>query len=411
MLQNRLTSPVEPSVAPAAAATAVAPAPRRSLLQWKFILPAIVLGLFGAERYASEPYKPSTISGGLLGHEENVRLRTQLEATQATVAAQNEENARMQQQVERFRAGTERVTEAYRVLFQRAAVMQQAMAQTEQQFMVLRQQMAKEMERGNVEMAGAADVLSNLLKPFGDQAKPYAAMADQMGKEARTKAMAGFDGEMGRTLTNSRSVFSNWQDGLPDIARIDQVVQQDRIDPLQPAPRPAPPLPPPAYQTQPAQSPPSPSYRSAAATPAVSASTMLTPIQASAPGVNSAETEGAAAFREWDAWINGQTGNRRAGADWWSANRNVPRHVSCTEGARRKIADPPARQEFEAGCLGAKQRTDPTDNRRNAEYDFNKGFNVAAGGSPPPVLTDAQKQWCAAHDLVIIACNSHFKPK
>ena len=100
-----------------------------------------------------------------------------------------------------------------------------------------------------------------------------------------------------------------------------------------------------------------------------------TPAPASEP--TTAYARGVADFDAQQAWFNGQTGDRRAGADYWSANRNVRAHASCARAAENYRDDRQEEALFAAGCQAAKRVLDPIDARR-ADPQYRDGFNNEA---------------------------------
>jgi type IV secretory pathway TraG/TraD family ATPase VirD4 len=99
---------------------------------------------------------------------------------------------------------------------------------------------------------------------------------------------------------------------------------------------------------------------------------------AAAAETNPAYARGVA---DWDAlqtWVSSQTGDRRAGVDYWATNRNVTRHASCAQEARTYSGDAKA---FAAGCENARSRLAPIDERR-ADPQYRAGFSDEAKRSP-----------------------------
>ena len=72
--------------------------------------------------------------------------------------------------------------------------------------------------------------------------------------------------------------------------------------------------------------------------------------------------QGAADWRSLKAWFDLQSGDRRAGADFWAANRSNAHHPLCREAA--ELAGNKA--EFIAGCQDAEARLDPIDESGSA---------------------------------------------
>lgn len=89
--------------------------------------------------------------------------------------------------------------------------------------------------------------------------------------------------------------------------------------------------------------------------------------------------EGAADWRKLQAWFEPQTGDRRAGADFWSANRNQAGHKSCDEAGQDYSGDKSA---FIDGCQDAKRHLDPIDAKRTSDSEYRAGFNDEARHLP-----------------------------
>ncbi len=100
-----------------------------------------------------------------------------------------------------------------------------------------------------------------------------------------------------------------------------------------------------------------------------------------------AYTRGITDWRALKAWSDSQTGDRRAGADYWAANRSVPGHTSCADKAdaydpEKNGTGPGHKAAFAAGCQEAKRRLDPIDDRRRKEPQYRAGFADEAKRSP-----------------------------
>jgi len=109
-------------------------------------------------------------------------------------------------------------------------------------------------------------------------------------------------------------------------------------------------------------------------------------------GVNATEPtdpyrQGMADWRGLQSWLASQIGDRRAGADYWAANRSVPHHLPCASDAT--IGDDEA--AFIAGCEDTKRRLDPIDARRGSDPQYRSGFSDAAKTLPIPSTIDAPK--------------------
>jgi TolA-binding protein len=92
-------------------------------------------------------------------------------------------------------------------------------------------------------------------------------------------------------------------------------------------------------------------------------------------------------MEDWDRlrdWFGSQTGDRRAGADYWAANRSNGGHGLCSEAAHSyTLGD---RSAFASGCADAKLRLDAIDAKRLSDPSYRAGFNDKARQVPiePP---------------------------
>jgi hypothetical protein len=100
-----------------------------------------------------------------------------------------------------------------------------------------------------------------------------------------------------------------------------------------------------------------------------------------APQPAPAYTKGAADWRDLQAWFTSQTGDRRAGADYWAGNRGDRNHRSCADASDNYGSTAEAVAAFKAGCLDAKNHLDPIDARR-ADPQYKAGFNDEAKRLP-----------------------------
>jgi hypothetical protein len=90
-------------------------------------------------------------------------------------------------------------------------------------------------------------------------------------------------------------------------------------------------------------------------------------------------SQGFAAWQTYKPWFDAQTGDRAAGAKFWSANRSIAGHKTCIEAATdyRAFGD---KLTFNAGCQEAQSRLAPIDARRHSDPQYRLGFNDAASG-------------------------------
>ena len=255
MLQNRPThirteNPLPPSAQPPATSQAlIVAAPATSKKAWGFLL--VLLGLVAAVVYeytVAENYKLSTITGAYEGHKEAAELRTKLEATQAMLAAETDEKARLQQEIEDYRARMERVTEAYKTSYQRINDMAKVMGEIYKQNLAMRQDFVQKANEGKVAGAQMADITSLLFAAFGR--KDIANSAHDAADKLREEAIHNLDTETKRGMADADLSIDKFLSGLPNPA---DIIREDRITPLRPAPRHAPPPVPGAYRQASAQ--------------------------------------------------------------------------------------------------------------------------------------------------------------
>jgi hypothetical protein len=108
----------------------------------------------------------------------------------------------------------------------------------------------------------------------------------------------------------------------------------------------------------------------------------LVPSTTAEPPTETPYAEGIAAWSALRIWVTGATGDRRAGIDYWAANRHVHGHLTCATKAAEYSSDPHARAAFTEGCLQAKQRLEPIDARRKEDADYRSGFKDESKRSP-----------------------------
>jgi hypothetical protein len=89
--------------------------------------------------------------------------------------------------------------------------------------------------------------------------------------------------------------------------------------------------------------------------------------------------QGVADWQSLQAWFQTQSGDRRAGADFWATNRSKAGHKSCEEAGGDFSGDKSA---FIAGCREAKQRLDPIDAKRFSDPEYRAGFNYGTAQVP-----------------------------
>lgn len=107
------------------------------------------------------------------------------------------------------------------------------------------------------------------------------------------------------------------------------------------------------------------------------------PITASpTPPPSEAFREGQADRRDWEAWFDQQSGDYRAGAEWWAGERSLPTRRSCA------AASPSAGTDWTAGCFAAEEKLTPSDVRRKTEPQYRLGWNNLAPAASSPMATE-----------------------
>ena len=95
--------------------------------------------------------------------------------------------------------------------------------------------------------------------------------------------------------------------------------------------------------------------------------------------------QGQADRRAWEAWFISQTGESRAGADYWAAHRSLPNAGSCN------AAPPSTGADWSAGCVAAQKKLAAPDVRRKTEPEYRLGWNapvMTPSTTPPPTPTE-----------------------
>jgi len=84
-----------------------------------------------------------------------------------------------------------------------------------------------------------------------------------------------------------------------------------------------------------------------------------------------AYAEGLADRQTYETWFKGLSGPIKQGAEYWDVQRSVP-GASCQPTTAKQQG------QWQAGCVAAKTKLDPTDKRRLAEPDYRLGWNSYA---------------------------------
>ena len=84
-------------------------------------------------------------------------------------------------------------------------------------------------------------------------------------------------------------------------------------------------------------------------------------------GAPPAFAAGQADRADWEAWFGDRQGDYRAGAEYWAAQRNMPKPGPC--------ANPSMSQAWQGGCSAARSRLARPDARLQSELDYRRGWN------------------------------------
>ena len=367
MLRNRPNYPSEqpassPSFIPqqvSAQQVAQSPRVRGFVVPWSLLrmAPLLVIVALALELWGSPGLKPSVIFGGALGSAESTKIATEIPALQANLAAQNEENIRLQNKVAYFQAQTERVSEGYKTLYQRATVMSQALSQAQEKFLEMQASVAKESQDGNLRGAQLGSMVAGLGLLLGD--KQMAAGGMQASRAFTNEATTNINRQLQQSVQGSVAMTNTWQQGLPDATTIDSIVAGTVDNPTPPADHAVPPAPPAIYQHQATEQPASFQTQETSAVPPVPESPSF--------------LEGAKDRRALEAWVASLSGDAKTGAEFWAAKRNDPawrRRADCTRGEGGTITD-----QFREACEKAKVFLTEVDKRRTTEPDYKQGWN------------------------------------
>jgi hypothetical protein len=83
----------------------------------------------------------------------------------------------------------------------------------------------------------------------------------------------------------------------------------------------------------------------------------------------------------WESWIASISGDYRAGAEYWAAQRSTPTAGACFDTAGN------SRGDWTVGCLSAKARLTPSDERRKTEPEYRRGWNSFTALASPTTAT------------------------
>jgi formylglycine-generating enzyme required for sulfatase activity len=104
-------------------------------------------------------------------------------------------------------------------------------------------------------------------------------------------------------------------------------------------------------------------------TPTPQASRSAMPASLNQRATSKPYDDGFADRRTWEQWFSGLSAAFKDGADYWAAQRSLPRPGSCNGSSRESASD------WTAGCLAAQQMLTRSDTRRRAEPEYRTGWN------------------------------------
>jgi hypothetical protein len=113
------------------------------------------------------------------------------------------------------------------------------------------------------------------------------------------------------------------------------------------------------------------------------------------PTVSAAFTDGQAARRAWDEWLNGLQGEQRAGAEDWAKQWAAPEAGLCFNSSQHSLT-----KDWQGGCLAARAHSVASDVRRRSEPDYAQGWNSPeADPAAGPVVPDPAAAAAVSADI------------
>ena len=204
----------------------------------------VVLTVLCAERLAPLPWRPSTWLGAFAGRQDAAQILTAIEARRAEFAMQKEEEARAQQEVMALQADNQRVTDAYKALFDRGNLQAQTWAAGAKEALVMETQSRIAALRGRSGVSSTKDSFA-MLCDLGKVFSPDITCGDDLRQSARVDRDAMTSEIVGNFKAQSLVIaqsLNDWAQGLPDPAQL--VAMKSKVDRLHPLPRAAVPPPP-----------------------------------------------------------------------------------------------------------------------------------------------------------------------
>jgi hypothetical protein len=103
-----------------------------------------------------------------------------------------------------------------------------------------------------------------------------------------------------------------------------------------------------------------------ATAPAERVSVSPAPIDPVLANVSPLYRKGLADRTSWEQWFSSQSGDFKAGAEFWAGQRNLPKPGTCHQ----------LSEAFQAGCAAAKERLAVGDVLRRSEPEYKAGWNA-----------------------------------
>lgn len=209
-----------------------------------FVGAALLVGVLALERFGPIEWRPSTLLGTWPGRTETAQILTAIEARRAEFAMQKEEEARAQQEIAALQADNQRVTDAYKALFDRGNMQAQTWAAGAKEALVLETQSRIAALRGMGGVSSTKDTVA-MLCDLGRAFSPDITCGDTLRASARVDREAMTEEITANFRAQSLVIaqsLGDWAQGLPDPAQL--VALKSKVDRLHPLPRAAVPPPP-----------------------------------------------------------------------------------------------------------------------------------------------------------------------
>ena len=210
-----------------------------------FVGASLVVGVLALERFAPIEWRPSTWLGTWAGRNDAAQILTAIEARRAEFAMQKEEESRAQQEIAALQADNQRVTDAYKAVFDRGTAQAQTWAAGAKEALVLETQSRIASLKGMSGVSSTKDSVA-MFCDLGKLFSPDIDCGDQLRQSARVDRDAMTAEIVGNFKAQSLVIaqsLNDWSQGLPDPAQLVALKSKvDRLHPLPRAPVPPPPI-------------------------------------------------------------------------------------------------------------------------------------------------------------------------